>query len=145
MTQSGGITVAAEHPNIALMSRLDLRDLAGCADLFAQGFIWHFVNPKLPEIQGDYYGVAGLGTFFQRMSRQTGGTFSAQLVSAIPFGDEFVVTHVRDTMKLDGAPMMVDAVVVWRIVDSRIAEAWDIPAINTAKALPVADAAAKKR
>jgi len=30
-------------------------------------------------------------------------------------------------------PIETDAVVVWRIVGGRLAEAWDIPAVNTAR------------
>lgn len=55
-----------EHPNVALMKRLDSSDLAGCADLFAQQFVLHYFNPRLPELQGDYVGPSGLGTLFER-------------------------------------------------------------------------------
>ena len=37
-------------------------------------------------------------------------------------------------MVIEGAPIEIDAVVVWRIVGGQIAEAWDIPAVNTARA-----------
>ena len=61
-----------------------------------------------------------------------------QPVSINPMGDELLVTHVRDQMHLDGVTLETDAVVVWRIVDSRIAEAWDIPAVFTAPPAPSA-------
>jgi hypothetical protein len=32
---------------------------------------------------------------------------------------------------MEGRLIELDAVVIWRIVDNKIAEAWDIPAINT--------------
>jgi hypothetical protein len=32
---------------------------------------------------------------------------------------------------IEGAPIEIDAVVVWRIVGGQIAEAWDIPAVHT--------------
>jgi predicted SnoaL-like aldol condensation-catalyzing enzyme len=32
-----------------------------------------------------------------------------------------------------GTEIDFDAIVVWRIVDGRISEAWDIPAINTVR------------
>ena len=47
------------------------------------------------------------------------------------FVNELVVVHVKDTMVLEGSPIEIDAVVVWRMVDGRIAEAWDIPAVHT--------------
>lgn len=48
-------------------------------------------------------------------------------------GDEFVVTYVQDNMILNGQQLEINAVVVWRIVDEKIKEAWDIPAIYTAE------------
>jgi predicted SnoaL-like aldol condensation-catalyzing enzyme len=32
---------------------------------------------------------------------------------------------------LEGSSIEFDAVVVWRIVNGKVAEAWDIPAVNT--------------
>jgi len=34
-------------------------------------------------------------------------------------------------MTLQGRPVAIDAVAVWRIVDGRIAEVWDIPSVHT--------------
>ena len=124
-----------EHANISLLSRLDqyLDDdnMIEAAKLFTQNFVWHFFNPKLPDVQGDYVGFDGWQTFFGKLSIVTGGTFQVETVSCTPMGDELVVTHVQDTMQINGKPMKLDAVVVWRIVDGYIAEAWDIPAIHT--------------
>lgn len=122
-----------EHPNVSLLQRLDLRDLEGSADLFSEDFVWHFFNPQLPDVQGDYVGVAGLQNFFQKLGGSTGGTFTVHPVTITPYGDELVITCVRDTMTLGGTSIEVDAVVVWRIVDGRLAEAWDIPAVHTAR------------
>ncbi|MBT8469530.1 MAG: nuclear transport factor 2 family protein [Deltaproteobacteria bacterium] len=125
--------MSEQHPNLSLLQRLDLRNLASCADLFAEDFVWHFFNANLPDVQGDYVGVAGLQSFFNKLGAASAGTFSVEPVSITPFGDELVVTCVRDTMALGGTSIEVDAVVVWRIVGGRLAEAWDIPAINTAR------------
>jgi hypothetical protein len=46
-----------EHPNISLLKRLDFANLAGAADLFAEDFVWHFFNPRLPDVEGDYFGL----------------------------------------------------------------------------------------
>ena len=125
--------MSEEHPNVSLLKQLDLGNLSACADLFADDFVWHFFNPRLPDIQGDYVGVAGLQSFIEKLGAGTGGTFAVQPLSVTPFGDELVVAHVRDTMAFQGTMLELDAVVVWRIVDGRLAEAWDIPAINTAR------------
>ena len=121
-----------EHPNVSLMKRLDPRNLAGAADLIADDFVWHFFNPRLPDMQGDYVGLTGLRTFFEKMKVMTDGTFQIEPISITPVGDELVVVHVKDRMILEGRPIEIDAVVVWRIVDDHIAEAWDIPAVHTA-------------
>ncbi len=125
--------MSKEHTNVSLLQRVDLGNLAGCADLFAEDFVWHFFNAQLPDVQGDYVGVAGLQAFFDKLGASTGGTFAVEPVSITPFGDELVVTCVRDSMVLGGTTLEVDAIVVWRIVDGRLAEAWDIPAVNTAR------------
>lgn len=125
--------MSEEHPNVSLLKRLDLGNLATCSDLFAEDFVWHFFNPRLPDVQGDYVGVAGLQAFFDKLAAGTGGTFAVHPVSVTPYGDELVVAHVRDTMAFGGTTIELDALVVWRIVAGRLAEAWDIPAINTAR------------
>lgn len=119
------------HPNLAVMARLDLRDLDACAELFSEDFVWHYFNPNLPEIEGVYAGLDGLKDFFARIADRTRGTFRVEPVSATPMGDELLVTHVRDHLEFDGAPISIDVVVVWRIVDNRITEAWDIPSAFT--------------
>lgn len=119
-----------EHPNVALMKGLDIRNLAGCAHLFAPDFVWHYIKPNLPEVEGDYVGLAGLQDFFGAIGSETRGSFKVRPISVSAFGDELVVTHVRNSMSIEGRLIAVDAVVVWRIVDGRIAEAWDIPSAH---------------
>lgn len=122
----------AEHPNILLLRRLDPRNLASSADLFAEDVVWHFFNPKLPDIQGDYVGLAGIGSFFEKLGARTSGTFRVEPISIHAVGDELVVMHTRNTMVLEDEDVATDVVVVWRIVDGRIAEIWDIPSVHTA-------------
>ena len=119
------------HPNVALLSRFDPANVAGTADVLSEDFVWHFFNPRLPDLQGDYVGRAGLQDFFEKMGNLTEGSFKVNPVSITAVGDELVVTQVKDTMVLEGQSIEVDAVVVWRIVDGRIVEAWDIPAVHS--------------
>ena len=63
---------------MTLLKRLDLSDLQGCADVFAEDFVWHFVDPLLPDVQGDYVGVSGLQTFFEKITALTGGNFTPE-------------------------------------------------------------------
>ena len=48
-------------------------------------------------------------------------------------GDELIITHVKETLSLEGKPMEIYAIVVWCIIDGMIKEAWDIPIVHTAK------------
>ena len=135
-----------EHPNVALMQQLEPNYTDSnpnlfaenfiwrffnpeAANLFAEDFVWHFFNDKLPDVRGDYHGLRGLQTFFEKLEVVTGGTFLVEPVSAIPIGDELVITHVRDKMVLQNEATILDAIVVWRIVDGKVTEAWDIPSI----------------
>lgn len=140
--------MAMEHPNITLMRRLEPESItrtselfaenfiwrffnAKSADLFAADFIWHYFNSQLPDLHGDYSGLNGLKTFFEELEVLTDGTFEVEPINTIAIGDELVVTHVKDRMTLKNQAIELDAVVVWRIVDGSIAEAWDIPSIYT--------------
>ena len=119
------------HPNIALIQQLDTDNLPAAAHLFDSNFIWHFFNPELTEIQGDYLGVEGLKIFFENLRLLTNRTFRVEPISLTPIGDELVIAHVVDHMTLGGHAIALDAVVVWRVVDGLIAEAWDIPSLYT--------------
>ena len=127
--------MTTEHENVELLKQLDRclskNDFANASTLFSKGFVWHFFNAQLPDIQGDYVGAEGLQNFFEKLAVATRGTFYVETIAVIPIGHELVVTHVQDSMTFQGQPIKLDAVVVWRIVDGRIAEAWDIPAIHT--------------
>ncbi len=117
------------HPNVAVMMRLDLRDLAASADLFAPDVVWHYYNPRLPDLAGDYVGLDGIRDFFQALGARSQGTFSLEPVSVEPRGDELVVAHTRNTMNLGEESFTIDAVTVWRFVEGKVAEVWDIPSV----------------
>ncbi|MEW7291039.1 nuclear transport factor 2 family protein [Aquimarina sp. 2304DJ70-9] len=124
-----------EHPNIGVLKRFNPANIAASAEVLSEDAVFHFFNPELPEVEGDYLGLKGFMDFFKKMAGNTGGSFKVNPVSITPMGDELVVTHVKDTMVLKGKSMEIDAVVVWRIIDGKIKEAWDIPAVYTAKVL----------
>ena len=123
----------AIHPNIEVMQQFNPADIAGSASIIAEDAVLHYFNPKLPELHGDYQGRQGFMEFFGRIAEQTEGTFKVTPLTILPMGDEFVVTHVKDKMTLRGQDLEIDAVVVWRIVEGKIKEAWDMPAIYTAE------------
>jgi predicted SnoaL-like aldol condensation-catalyzing enzyme len=122
-----------EHPNISVLKRFDPRNIAGSADVLAEDVVFHYFNPKLPEMQGDYVGLEGLQTFFEKIGGRTDGTFKVNPISATAVGDELVVAHTKNTMIFEDQQIEIDVVVVWRIVDGRITEVWDIPSVFTGK------------
>ncbi len=124
-----------EHPNVSILKRLDPRNLTESANLFAENFVWHFFNPELADVQGDYAGLKGLETFFEKLEVLTSGTFQVEPISITAIGDELVVTHVKDRMILENRAIELDAVVVWRIVNGFITEAWDIPSVYSEQLL----------
>lgn len=125
-----------EHPNVAVLGRFDPRDVAGSGDVLADDVVFHFFNPNLPDLQGDYVGPDGVQAFFERIAERTQGTFHVEPVAVTPVGDELLVVQSKNTMVLDGNRIEVDVVVVWRIVDGRIAEVWDIPSVHSARSSP---------
>ena len=91
----------------------------------------------LPQVQhlleGDYFGSTGLKDFFQKIAGRTNGSFKVTPISLTPMGDDLIITHVKDRLSLEGKPMVIDAIVLWCIIDGQIKEAWDIPIVHTAK------------
>lgn len=130
--------ITTEHPNVSLFNQLDPANVAKSADIFSEDFVWHFFNPSLPQIEGDYVGLEGLQRFFEVISVLTEGTFQVEPISLTPVGDELVIAHVKDRMVLKGNPIELDAVVVWRVVNGLLAEAWDIPSVHSDSPQPIA-------
>ena len=121
-----------EHPNISILKRFDPANPNTLAGVLAEDFVWHYINPELPELEGDYSGLSGLIDFFEEIGGRTGGSFKVNPISIIPMGEQLIITHVKDVMLLEGKQMEIDAVVLWCIIDGKIKEAWDIPVIPTA-------------
>ncbi len=123
------------HPNMSLLIKLDIKNLDACASIFSDTFIWHYFNPKLPELEGEHHGLEGLKSFFAKLDETTNSSFQVNVIDARPVGNELVITQVCNSMTLEGNIIEIDAVVVWRIVDSKFTDAWDIPAVNTVRTI----------
>ncbi len=121
-----------EHPNISILKRFNPANPTSAAGLLTEDFVWHYINPELPDMEGDYSGLSGLTEFFEKIAGKTAGSFKVNPLAIAPMGDKIVITHVKDRMVLEGQPMEIDAIVVWCIIDGKIKEAWDIPVIPTA-------------
>ena len=70
--------------------------------------------------------------FFRDLAGLTGGTFNVKIHKVDAIGTELVAVHAMPNMSLDGMDLETDAAVIWRIVDGKVAEAWDIPGLNSA-------------
>ena len=114
------------HPNLALLKQLDRRNMAASAHLFAEDAVLHYFNPNLPDLQGDHVGPEGIRAFFAALAKKSHGTFRIEPVSAVPVGKELIVVQSRNALTFDDRTVTVDVVVVWRIMDGRIVEVWDI-------------------
>ncbi|MGI9557334.1 MAG: nuclear transport factor 2 family protein, partial [Solirubrobacterales bacterium] len=93
----------------------------------------HYFNERLPDLEGDYAGVDGLRTFFGRLQELSGGSFRVEPISLTPFGDELVAAHVTNILSVSGTDLELDALVLWRVNDGQVHEAWDIPAVRTSR------------
>lgn len=127
----------AQQANLELVARAGALITTGFAnpdeDLFGDDFVFHFFNPNLPELAGDHYGLVGLSSFFERLRERSDTGFQNEPHSLTSYGDELVVAYATNTVSFGGTVLDVDAIVVWRVFDGRIREAWDIPAINTVR------------
>lgn len=117
------------NSNLSLLEKVDIRNLDACAELFSDDFVWHYFNPKLPELEGDYRGVQELKDFFAKLFQMSKGGFNVNVVDARCVGDELVVTQTCNRISFEGNTIEFDVVVVWRIVEGKIREAWDIPSV----------------
>ncbi len=100
---------------------------------FAEDFVFHFFNPHLPDLAGDYHGFQGTADLFERLAEVSETGFRNVPHSLTPFGDELLVAFATNTLGFGGTMIDVDAVVVWRVFGGQIHEAWDIPAVNTVR------------
>lgn len=129
-----------DHPNVSLVRKVGAAvvkgDLSAAEQSLSPDVVWHYFNPGLPELSGDHAGLSQIKALFGRLAEQSEGTFTIEPVSTKHVGDELVVTHVRPKLELKGRKIETDAVVVWRIEDHKIAEVWDIPAVDTASIKP---------
>ena len=107
-------------------------------ELFADDFVFHYVNPRLAELDGDYHDYDGFRSFFEQLHQGSDTGFHNEPHSLTPYGDELVVAYATNTVSFGGTVLDVDAIVVWRVVGGRVREAWDIPAVNTVRPHPTA-------
>lgn len=129
--------MSEEHPNISALKKFNPANVAETVDILAEDIVFHYFNSLLPDLHGDYVGRAGVQAFFDKLLQLTGETFKPNVVSIIPMGDELVVVHRKQEITMGDQQIESDVVVVWRFVDRKIAEVWDIPSTHVARVLNV--------
>ncbi len=122
-----------EHPNLAILQRFDPSNMAAASDVIAEDAVFHYFNPKLPDLQGDFIGPAGFRAFFEEIGKLTKGTFKVNPLFASAVGDELVFVHSKNTLVLENQKIETDVVIVFRILHGKISEVWDIPSVYTPK------------
>jgi len=100
------------HPNIDVLQQFNPANISGSGSIIAEDAVFHYFNPMLPEMEGDYQGRQGFMDFFGQIAGKTDGIFRVTPLSITPMGDELVVTHVKDNLILNGQKIEIDAVVV---------------------------------
>jgi hypothetical protein len=121
-----------EHPNMSLVRQFSesiFNNFEGAEEILDRDFVWHYVNPRVRRLEGDYRGLNGVRIFFKNLKNVTDNTFEIEPISIVPFGEEFVVSHANLKLTLESMQIETESVILWRVHDGRIFEAWDIPAI----------------
>ena len=124
------------HPNLNVLKKLNIQNLDSSKDIIADNFIWHYFNPRLPALHGDYHGIEGFKEFFKKLHIISNGSFQAKTISRTLVGDELVIIQTCNRLALEefgGNTIETKVVVVWRIVDGKITEGFDIPSIYKVK------------
>ena len=77
----------------------------------------------------------GIRSFFGKIGAVSAGTFQVEPISIAAMGDELVVMHNRNRLTVQQQSIETDVVLVWRIVDGRVVEVWDIPSVYNGPSL----------
>lgn len=119
--------------NLEILGEIDLSDLDSCAHLLAENIVWHVFNPASPDMHGDYEGLDGLRAMHEKLVAMSQGTLETHPIGGLTIGDELLFTQTVVTFERGGRLFEYDAATTWRIVDGKVAEVWDIPAVYTVR------------
>ncbi len=98
--------------------------------VIADDFVWHYVNPQLPDLTGDYQGVAGLRSLFSNLQTISGTTFSSTSLETLAIGHEYVTERLQLMLSLGDVQIETDSIVVMKVAGGQIHEGWDIPSVR---------------
>ena len=72
----------AVPPNISLIEKLDIRNLDACTNIIADNFVWHYFNPRRPELESDYREIEELKGFFAKLAEISNGGLQANVIDS---------------------------------------------------------------
>jgi ketosteroid isomerase-like protein len=114
------------HPNIELMRRYSAALTAGRAvdalPFYAEDLVLHI--PGRSPHAGTFHGQDAVLAYYTRIFRDTDGKFQPLGVDDILASDTHAASLVRWRVEREGRSIEIDRVVIYRIVDERIAEIW---------------------
>ena len=114
------------HPNIELIRRYSAALTAGKASealpFYAEDLILHI--PGRSPHAGTFHGQDAVLAYCTRMYRDTEGRFQPLGIDDVLASDTHAATLVRRKVERHGRELFVDRVVIYRIVEERIAEIW---------------------
>ena len=114
------------HPNIELIRRYSAALTAGKASealpFYAEDLILHI--PGRSPHAGTFHGQDAVLAYYTRMYRDTEGRFQPLGIDDVLASDTHAATLVRWKVERHGRELFVDRVVIYRIVEERIAEIW---------------------
>ena len=95
--------------------------------VIADDFVWHYVNPQLPDLTGDYQGITGLRKLFKAVQTISGSTFSSTPLETLAVGREFVTERLQLVLSVGDVQIQTDSIVVLKVGAGQVQEGWDIP------------------
>ena len=115
-----------EHPHIDLMRRysaaLVAGDAAAALPFYAEDLVLHI--PGTSPHAGTYRGQEAVLEYYTRVFRDTNGGLEVLGVDDHLASDRHTAALVRWRLHRNGQTLDIDRVVIYRIVDGRIAEIW---------------------
>ncbi len=114
-----------EHPNVETIRRgyelFNKGDMDALRELFAEDVTWHV--PGRSSIAGDYKGREATMAYFGRLDELTGGSYQAEL-HVVVGNDEYAVSIDHSSATRGEAGYDANELVVFRLSDGRVVEAW---------------------
>ena len=96
-------------------------DLPALVDLFAEEVVWHF--PGHCKFSGDHIGRDATLTMLGGMAESSNGTYRAELHD-VTASEDHAMGWATDLGEREGRSLSVSAVVVFRMKDGKVVEAW---------------------